>query len=146
MRYDKDGHPIIDNLDQVDSHIADRSKALKKDKLYMFKDGMLHIDHMAAADALIKFINSTPRLDKHIKEIMIMRIGSPAMDGVKMSHTAIALAKGMDEREVVFLEQVGVKIVNEYLERITLLDGALSNPSNSRPNEILDKVSKIKQR
>ena len=146
MRRDSKGNIIIDNLDQIDDHIADRSKALKKDKLYMFKDGTLRIDHLAAASALIKFIESTPALDKHIKEIMIMRIGSPAMDGKKMSHVAIALAKGMNVDEVIFMEKVGIKVVNEYLERVTLIDGALSNTSKTRPNEILEKVSKIKNR
>lgn len=142
MRYDKEGHPIVDNLDQIDGYIRERKRNVKNDKLFTVKDGQVKVDHIATANAMIHCINAV-NMDKHIKEIMIMRIGSPAMNGVRMSHVAIALAKGMTEQEVIFMEKTGVKIMNEFLHRITLVDGARSNSSTSKPNEILEKVSKI---
>ena len=141
MRKDAEGHPIIDNLNQVDGYLAERNKRLDKDKFYQFKDGTIKVDHLAAADAIIRFINAVPNMDRHVREIMIMRIGSPAMKGVKMSHMAIALAKGMSEDEVVFLEKIGVKMTNEYMERVTLLDGMHSGSGKGVTEEILNRVS-----
>lgn len=134
MRKDSAGHPIIDNIDQIDDYLAKRNAAVKKEKLYDMKNNVMHVDHLATASTMVEFINAMPDnvMDHWIKEIMIARIGRPALNGRKMTHLAIAIELGMRESQVKELEKIGVKICNEYLERVTLLEGSLSGQGKSK--------------
>lgn len=144
MRRDKDGNPIIDNLDQVDDFVSERNAKARKDKMWMFKeDGPLKVDHGTVAELFINYINNMPGADKHVKEILIMRIGSPINHGKPMSHMAIALAKGMTLEEVQAVEFFGKKLMQECLAHVPLLEGAMMNTNSSRPIETLEKVARI---
>lgn len=79
------------------------------------------INHVETANAAVKMIMLAPLHDK-IKQIMILRIGSPLMKQKAMSHLAIALQLGMKESEVFRLEMEGVQIVRDYMEKVCLQD------------------------
>lgn len=119
LRLDKEGHPIVDNLDQVDDYLEKRNKDMNSGALVSGKSGTITVDHAAAADALIRFIDSIPNLDPWIKRVMIMRIGNPLLKGKKMTHLAIALELGMDVQEVIDMEKAGVAIANKWMETVT---------------------------
>jgi len=144
MRKDAQGHPIVDNLDQVDAYLKPRNKAVEKEKLFEFKDNVLQIDHVSTANVLAEFINSIPNgaMDKWMKQILIMRIGRPALNGKKMSHLAIALELGMRVEEVKELEKIAIKICNDYLERVTLVEGARGNDNKSLLESTMERVNK----
>lgn len=143
MKYDKDGHPIVDNLDEVDVHINQRKEGLKNNKLFCFENGSIKVDHLATAQAMVAFINSIPKLDPWIKKVMIMRIGRPALNGRVMSHMQIALELGMRIDEVKDLERAGVAIANEWMNKVTIMDGINSNMSNTLVEEAMNKVNDI---
>lgn len=144
MKYDKQGHVIIDNLDEVDIHIREREAALKKNKLFCFENGTIKVDHIATAHAMVAFINSIPKLDPWIKKVMIMRIGRPVLNGRPMSHMQIALELGMTTDEVLDLERAGVAIANEWMQKVTITDGINSSMStDSLVNETMEKVDKV---
>ncbi len=145
MRYDKLGHPIVDNLDQVDQYIDPRNKKAEKEKINLdavseVNNGQLNIDHLSAANMMVEFIHSIPNMDHWIKDVMIMRIGRPALNGKKMSHMAIALELGMTVKEVKECEKAGVAIANAWLEKVTFIEGANGNPSIGGINDTLNKV------
>lgn len=122
LRKDKEGHPIVDDLDQVDEHIAQRKRDVESGALFRMDNGTIKVDHEAAADALINFISAIPNLDPWIKKVMFMRLGAPLIGGKrakKMSHLAIALQLGMKEKEVKDLEKAGKAIANEWMRRVT---------------------------
>lgn len=83
-----------------------RRRQLGIDKLHHTKDGKLHVDHVAAANAMVMYIVNLP-IDAWIKKIMVMRIGAPLINKAPMSAKQVALALGMYEQEVIECEQEG---------------------------------------
>lgn len=143
MRKDAQGHPIIDNLAQVDEYLKPRNEAAAKEQVYELNERVTQIDHLAAATVMIEFINSIPKLDHWIKDVLIMRIGRPALNGKKMSYMAIAIELGMTVKEVKECEKAGIAIANEWLERVTIVEGASSNHKVGGINDTLNKIVAI---
>lgn len=145
-KYDAEGHPIVDDLDQVDQYLNQRKEDMESGKLFEENGGTITVDHVATANCLIKFINTIPKLDPWIKKILIMRLSRPLINGKPMSYLAIALELGMSEQDVKDLEIAGKKIANEWMARNTIEDGARSNESNSSINDILNQTANIKMK
>ena len=94
-------------------------KKARREALYTKSpDGNIIVDHVRTANVLIRFIQLTP-MDKWIKDVMIMRIGNPLINLKPATHMQIALTLGCMESEVREMEEVGTKIVNDYIRRVT---------------------------
>ena len=85
-----------------------------RDKLYKKENGKLVIDHVRTANAMAMFIVNIP-MDKIIKKVLLMRIGSPLIHKKPMTHMAIAVSLGMLETEVREIEAIGLEACNEFM-------------------------------
>lgn len=106
---------IIKNKGQFDALMKKR----RDNSLYKkVIDGKIEVDHVATANAIIKFIMLVP-MDRWVKKVMIMRIGDPTKQKKPMSSMAVALALGMTEDEVIEAEEYGKKVVGDFMQRVT---------------------------
>ena len=112
MRQDKEGSIIIRNDADFKAYLASRTNK----KLYETKDGRMVVDHVAVANVMSKFIELCP-MDRWIKRVMLMRVGSPLLRKKAMSHMQIALTIGATVDEVIEMEKHGKYLVGMFLER-----------------------------
>lgn len=136
MLKDKAGNAIIRNPGDFREYVNERKQVAERKLFTLDKTGTVQVDHVATANALIKLIRFAP-IDKVIKQIMIMRIGNPLMHGKQMSHISIAIALGMTIEEVIELEKIGVKLVNEFMERRMTLTDAIKASTGSNEQDSL---------
>ena len=119
-----------------------RSRRNGRDKLYKTENGKMVVDHSRAATTLALFISNIP-MDKWIKRVMLMRIGSPLLNRKQMSHMTIALKIGATMDEVIEMEKIGIEICNEYMQKISVEQGSHSLENkiliNDTLNETIDK-------
>lgn len=112
MLQDKEGSIIIRNDADFKAYLASRTNK----KLYETKDGRMVVDHVAVANVMSKFIELCP-MDRWIKRVMLMRVGSPLLRKKAMSHMQIALVIGATVDEVIEMEKHGKYLVGMFLER-----------------------------
>ena len=112
MHQDKEGSIIIRNDADFKAYLASRTNK----KLYETKDGRMVVDHVAVADVMSKVIKLCP-MDRWIKRVMLMRVGSPLLRKRAMSHVQIALMIGATMDEVIEMEKHGKYLVGMFLER-----------------------------
>lgn len=80
------------------------------------KNERIVIDHFKAAIVLTRCIQLCP-CDEWIKKVMLRRVGRPWEGKMPMTHMAIALELGCLEKEVKEIEEVGKKIVGDYMAK-----------------------------
>jgi hypothetical protein len=78
----------------------------------------LKFEHVTCATQMLKFI-TVADLPPIIKKVMSMKLSAPLLTGVARSNLSIALELGCREEEVCFIEQEGVKLVEELLRVYT---------------------------
>lgn len=71
--------------------------------------------HLPSANLVIKIINAGIK-DKLIRDVMTRRLMSPIMTGKPRTHLSIAIELGADVEEVIYAEQVGIKLMDKLLE------------------------------
>ena len=106
---------VIHNADEFDAYIKSRQNKALFDR---DANGQLKVDHIGAANAMVKMIMLTP-MDKWVKRVMIMRIGDPTKKEKPRTHMQVALSLGMMEQEVIEAEQYGMKVVGDFMNRVS---------------------------
>lgn len=136
MKYDKEGHAIINNTDDFKAWLETR----KNKKLYdVDANGRVIVDHIAVANVLAKFIELCP-MDRWIKKVMLMRVGNPLMNNRKMTHMQIAIIIGATVDEVIELENAGKIIVGRFLQHCSAQEAVDKFNSNSKLSRNVDDI------
>ena len=135
---DRQGDMIIRNESDFKEYLAKR----KNKKLYNIKKGRVVVDHVATANVLSKFIELCP-MDRWIKTVMLMRVGSPLMKQKAMSHMQIALMIGTTEDEVKEMEVIGKTLVGNFLEKCSVRDVVKKFDSKEENKKGINEVKNI---
>ena len=138
MQHDKQGDILIRNQDDFKAYLASR----KNKKLYEVKDGHVVVDHVAVANVMAKFIELVP-MDRRVKRVMLLRVGSPLMRKKAMSHMQIALMIGTTVDEVIEMENHGKLLVGAFLNRCSMNDAVKSFDSKEANRSGINDVKNI---
>ena len=138
MRFDAQGDMIIRNESDFKEYLDRR----KNKNLYKIKNNRVVVDHVATANVLSKFIELCP-MDRWIKTVMLMRVGSPLMKQKAMSHMQIALVIGTTESEVKEMEKAGKVIVGQFLEKCSVKDVVKKFDSKEENKKGINEVKNI---
>jgi len=77
--------------------------------------------HEDAANLFLKVLNVL-KVDPMVKKIVNMRVLAPLTTGKERTHMSIALELGLREFEVKQMEEAGVNIISEHLEKTSSAD------------------------
>ena len=129
---------------QFDRIIKDRQEKNKKRIVNpdLMKRDAPRVEHKEMANLLIKVINVI-KMDPTIKKVLTMRVMGPMITGHEKTHLSIALELGINEEEIVQIEQAGMVIVNKYLEKVDPMD---SMQSFNRDRIVEREVKKLKNK
>lgn len=136
---------VIKSTDQFEKIIRERKDKARKrqvNKNCMNKEQLpASVNHADVANQVIKVI-SVLNIDPYIKRVMTMRILAPMLTGKSKSHLSIALELGMTEDEVKEIEQYGIGIVNDLLQKCSSADFVNKFNRDSKVEQEVKKLGK----
>ena len=100
----------VSNLNEFERMIADEKQA----PVMPVKTKKVHVDHVGAANTLVKFIATTPNLNPLSKKIMIKKICNPGL-----TNLGLALELKCRERDIELFEAEGKYVCGAWLAKCT---------------------------
>lgn len=126
----------LDTAQQARNYLTRHTKGQICDNDFglQVKDGIIktnlqkkvRVDHVKTAEALVKFINMTPMLNKISRKIMTLKITNP---GISIERISILCALRKDEIDAYEVE--GVQVVRNFMRMVSIDDGVKAFEKNN---------------
>jgi hypothetical protein len=137
----KEPEIIIKNADDFEKVLKDRKSNAKQhimNQEAIEKDQPV-FDHVKCANQAIKVIGILP-IDDIIKTIMVRRLAHPLIAQCEITHLSLALELGLREYQVKEMEEFGIIVLEEFLNKHTAHDAVAKFNTNQTVEKAVKQI------